>query len=82
MVAGIIRDTDRSLRAAMEQHLADDLRSRGYTAFSCLERHGPGRFRGMAETEAARLLKADGVDAVLTIVLLDKKKEQHYLPPR
>ncbi|RYZ24242.1 MAG: hypothetical protein EOO16_01510 [Chitinophagaceae bacterium] len=32
MVAGIIRDTDRSLRAAMEQHLADDLRSRGYTA--------------------------------------------------
>ncbi|TCJ19091.1 hypothetical protein EPD60_01350 [Flaviaesturariibacter flavus] len=80
MVFGIVRDADTGLRAAMENHLVGDLRSRGYTAFSGLERYGAGRFRGMNETEAASLLQADGVDAVMTIVLLDKRKERHYEP--
>ncbi|GAB4092540.1 hypothetical protein [Flaviaesturariibacter terrae] len=80
MVAGIIRESDRSLRAAMEEHLTGDLTSRGYTAFSALQHYGPGRFKGLSEQESAALLKADGVDAVMTIVLLDKKQERYYVP--
>lgn len=36
----------------------------------------------MTETEAVNKLKASAVDAVITIVLLDKQKERSYVPGR
>jgi hypothetical protein len=36
VVLGLVRDTDRSMREKMEQHIVDDLKELGYDAvFSC-----------------------------------------------
>ena len=36
----------------------------------------------MQESEAINKIKGQGFDAVLTVVLLDKEKEKHYIPGR
>ena len=41
---------------------------------------GPKAFDKMEEADAINKLKSSGIDAVLTIVLLDKAKEQKYIP--
>jgi hypothetical protein len=80
MVIGIIRDADRSLREQMENHLAEDLSSMGFPAYSSLAVYGPEGFTGMDSLAAYTKLMNDHVDAVLTITLLDKKKEKYYVP--
>ena len=82
MVLGLILDTDRSLQEKMEAHLVGDLKDKGYNAVSSLSEYGPKAFTGMKETDAINKLKESGVDAVITIVLLDKEKERNYVPGR
>ena len=82
MVIGVIREADRSLREKMEQHLVDDLRAKGYPAFSAYGTFGPKGLEGLNEEQAYAKLRAEGVDGVLTAVLLDKKKEEYYVPGR
>lgn len=82
MVLGIIREADRSLREQMENHLTGDLRSLGYNVFSAYHEYGPKAFEGMSEAEASETLEEDGVDAVITVVLLDKQREKYYAPGR
>lgn len=79
MVLGIIRDEDRSLQVDMENHMAGDLKDLGYNAFSSYDAFGPKAFDKMTEAEALEKLKNRGVDAVITIVLLDKKQETRYV---
>lgn len=80
MVLGIIREADRNIRIEMENHLVDDLKALGYNAFSAYQEYGPKMFQNMTEQEANKTLSKDDVDAVLTIVLLDKQKERYYVP--
>lgn len=82
MVIGVIREADRSLREKMEQHLVDDLRAKGYAAFSAYQSFGPKGLEGLNEEQAYAKLRAEGVGGVLTAVLLDKKREEHYVPGR
>lgn len=82
LVLGLIRDTDRSLQEKMEAHLVGDLKDKGYNAVGSLSEYGPKAFSNMTETEAVNKLKASAVDAVITIVLLDKQKERNYVPGR
>lgn len=82
LVMGINREADRSILVAMEKHLSDDLRSRGYEAFSAFSEYGPHVFDQMSEVEALHKLERSGYDAVLTVVLLDKQRERHYVPGR
>ena len=82
MVIGIIKDHDRNLREQMENHLADDLKARGYNAVSSLKEYGPKAFDNMDEEGAITKLSNSGVDAVITIVLLDKERERNYVPAR
>ncbi len=82
MVVGLIQDNDRNLRGKMEDHLVDDLSGRGYTAISSLRSYGPKSFERMTESEALNKLDTSAVDAVITIVLLDKERERHYVPGR
>ncbi|MGZ5190239.1 MAG: hypothetical protein ACXWCZ_04420 [Flavisolibacter sp.] len=79
MVLGIIREADRTMRQKMENHLVDDLKLLGYNAFSAYEQYGPKTFQDIDEKMANQKLAADGIDAVVTIVLLDKQKERHYV---
>lgn len=82
MVVGIIREADRTLRERMEAHLAGDLKDLGYSAFSAFQEYGPRAFKDMSEEEVTKKLAGDGIDAVITIVLLDKQKERYYVPGR
>ncbi|MES1197798.1 MAG: hypothetical protein ABUL41_00800 [Chitinophagaceae bacterium] len=82
LVLGLIRDADRSIREKMEQHLLGDLKEKGYNAICACEEYGPKSFENMSEKEAIDKLSNSGIDAVLTIVLLDKTKEKFYSPGR
>ncbi len=80
MVLGLIRESDRSLQQNMENHLVGDLQIIGYNAISALQYYGPKSFEKIEEQAAIEKIKNTGVDAVITIVLLDKKKERKYIP--
>ena len=82
MVIGIIKDSDRLMREKMENHLTADLRNLGYDAFSSLNVYGPNGFDKMDTLAAYKKLMDDHVDAVITIVLLDKKKEKYLVRHR
>ena len=76
MVLGLIRENDRTLQENMENHLVDDLQNLGYIAVSAYKEYGPKGFDKMDEQAALAKLKNSGVDAVITVVLLDKEKER------
>ena len=80
MVLGLIREADRSLQEKMENHLVNDLSELGYNAVSSLKEYGPKVFDNMDEAAAISKLKNSEIDAVITIVLLDKEKERKYIP--
>jgi len=80
LVLGLIREADRRLQENMENHLVGDLSGLGYNAVSALEEYGPKGFEKMDEQAALAKLTTSGVDAVITIVLLDKEKERRYVP--
>ncbi len=80
LVLGLIRDADRSIQENMENHFIGDLQNMGYNAVSSLKEYGPKAFDNMDEAAAIAKLKNSSVDAVITIVLLDKQKERKYVP--
>jgi hypothetical protein len=80
LVLGLIREADRSIQQNMENHLIGDLKELGYNAVSSLHEYGPKAFDKLDEEAALAKLKNSGVDAVITIVLLDKEKERKYIP--
>ncbi|HRI23791.1 MAG TPA: hypothetical protein PLZ45_03900 [Ferruginibacter sp.] len=80
LVLGLIRDQDRSICEYMEKHFAEDLKGLGYNAVSAQAQFGPKAFENMCEKDAVDKIRSNGADAVITIVLLDKSKEQYYVP--
>ena len=82
LVLGLLKETDSPLREKMEEHIIADLKTLGYDAVcSCIE-YDPKAFNNMNEQEAIQRLTTGGIDAVLTVVLLDKTKERYYVPGR
>lgn len=79
LVLGLITEPDRSLRENMENQFVNDLQELGYQAVSSLKEYGPKEFNNMDEPAAIAKLKNSGVDAVVTIVLLNKEKERRYV---
>ncbi|MFZ4771183.1 MAG: hypothetical protein ACOYLO_13455, partial [Ferruginibacter sp.] len=82
MVIGLIKNNDRDLRGKMENHLVADLAEFGYAGISSLNEFGPKSFENSKEVEVLTKLGNSAVDAVITIVLLDKQKEKYYIPGR
>ena len=80
LVIGIIKDSSISLRKQMEKHLADDLKIAGYNAVPALEEFGKGGLENLEQEETYTKLCSEGIDAVITIALLDRKKEKFYVP--
>ncbi|MBK5280447.1 MAG: hypothetical protein JJE09_16435 [Bacteroidia bacterium] len=80
LVMALLNESDRTLREKMEQHLVDDLKERGMDAISSYKQYGPKAFDNMNESEAVEKIRDSGVDAVITIVLLDRSKERNYVP--
>jgi len=82
LVLALINDKDRRIRERMEQHFVGDLTNLGYTAISALQEYGPKAFDSLAEKAALEKIKNSGVEAVVTIVLLDKQKKDVYIAPQ
>jgi hypothetical protein len=82
MVVGIVKDTGISLRKEMEIHLVNDLKDIGYNAVSALDEFGEGGLEGLEQEQTYVKLCNKGIDAVITIALLDSKKEKYYVPAR
>lgn len=79
MVVALLRAQDRAIQQSMEKGLVEELSQKGIQAFSAYEQFGPSRLP-VDEQQAIKRLRKTGVDGVLTIVLLDKTKEQDYVP--
>lgn len=82
VVLGLIRDADKTIREKMEQHIVSDLKDLGYNAVCSCDEYNPKAFENMSEKEAIAKLRSSGVEAVLTITLLNKEKEKYYVPGR
>ncbi|MBY0536067.1 MAG: hypothetical protein K2P88_09465 [Chitinophagaceae bacterium] len=75
-------ESEGNLRERMEEHIVGDLSRLGLKAVSSYKLMGPTSFKGMNEIQVLRLFDTAGIDGVLTVVLLDKKREQYYIPAR
>jgi hypothetical protein len=82
LVLGLINEPDRTIREVMEEHLVGDLKDLGYDAICSCDEFNPKAFENLSEKQALDKLGNSGIDAVLTIVLLDKSKERYYVPGR
>jgi hypothetical protein len=80
LVLSLIREADRNIQEQMENHFVGDLNNLGYNAISSLKEYGPKAFENSDEQTAINKLNNAGVDAIITIVLLDKQKERYYEP--
>jgi len=82
LVLGLINEPDRSIREKMEEHILGDLKALGYNAVCACDEFNPKSFEALTEMQAIDKLTKSGIDAVLTIVLLNKTKEKYYVPGR
>lgn len=82
LVLAMIPEKDRLLQERMEQHFVGDLTNLGYTATSAMQQYGPKAFENLDEKAVLDKIKSSGVDAVITIVLVNKEKERTYVPGR
>lgn len=80
MVWGLLTEKDSSLRKQMETHLVNDLISKGYHAVSSLDVYKSKAYKKLTSNEIVDEFKLTGVDAVITIALLNKEKEEKYYP--
>jgi hypothetical protein len=78
VVLGLLKD--ESTRQQMEKHIVSDLQRVGYPAVCSCEEYDLRAFEGLNEHEAIQKLRSLGVDAVITVVLLNKAKEKYYVP--
>jgi ABC-type glycerol-3-phosphate transport system substrate-binding protein len=81
LVLGIMnKDGDRAMKETMEDQLANELKSSGINAVPANTEFPPNTFNNVREKRALKMLQNKGYDAVMTIVLLDKSKENNYTP--
>lgn len=80
MVWGLLTEKDSSTRRLMETHLVNDLVSKGYHAIASTEVYKEKAYKKLSSAEILDEFRNTGIDAVVTIVLLDKQKEEKYYP--
>ncbi len=80
LVLGVLTDNDNELQVKMEDHVAADLKELGYTAVAANKIFPTGTFVKGDTARASAAIGDKGFDAILTIVLLDKKKERYFVP--
>jgi hypothetical protein len=80
MVWGLMAEKDSSLRKQMETHLVNDLVSKGYHAVASLDVYKAKAYKKLSAKEILDEFKSTGVDAIITLALLNKEKEEKYYP--
>jgi hypothetical protein len=64
----------------MEAHLVNDLIIHGYHAVSSVEVYQTKAYKKLAANEILAEFRSTGIDAVITIALLNKEKEERFYP--
>lgn len=80
LVVGILNDSLVDLRRNMEDHVISELKALGYETVSALEEFGVGGLLKLEQEATYITLCNKGIDAVISIALLDKNKQRHDLP--
>ena len=75
LVVGVIKSKNDSLRTEIEKHFVNDLEDLGYHAVSALDEFGPKGLANQGQEETYIKLCKKGIDAIITIALIDKGKE-------
>jgi len=75
LVVGIIKNENDSLRRELEKNFVVDLEGLGYHAVSAVHEFGPKGLADLRGEETYIRLCNRGIDAVITIALIDKRKE-------
>lgn len=78
LVVGIIKDSNDSLRMKIEDGLVKNLSELDYYAVSALKEFGPKGLSDLGQEATYTKLCNNGVDAVMTIALIDKFKQKKY----
>lgn len=81
MVWCFLPEKDSSLRNQVETHFVNDLTDKGYHAVSSVQVYLAKAYKKLAAQEIVDEFKTTGVDAVITLVLLKKEKEESYYQP-
>lgn len=81
MVWGILTEKDSTLRKQIETHLVNDLIENGYHAVSAMEVYRSKAYKKLTKKEIVDEFKETGVDAIITLVLLNRQKEELFVPP-
>jgi hypothetical protein len=77
MVVGIIKEENDSLKAEVEKQMADQLNALGYYAVSALQEFGRYGLTKLGEEGTYLKLCDNGIDAVLTLSLIDKSNKAY-----
>lgn len=80
LVLGVMTPAENELQVKIEDHLAGDLKDLGYNAIAANKVFPPGTFVKGDTARAKEAIAGKGFDGILTVVLLDKKKEEVYVP--
>lgn len=82
LVVAIMNQQNHAFRSTMENHLVDDLMGRGVLAHASMPMLGPKALEGKTEESVLASLQQPNIDAILTVVLLNRQKEKYYVPGR
>jgi len=80
MIAAIIDNNDTALRAVVENRFKENLQSIGYRAVSSLKEFGTTGLRDLGQEDTYRILCDKGIDAVMTLALIDRTGENYTEP--
>ena len=80
LVMALLHDSDSSLQENMEDPLVASLKELGYSAVSSVHEYGPNAFNHMNMQAVYGKITDSKMDAVITIVLLNKKEEVKFIP--
>jgi len=80
LVIGMTGAKDREIRESIENAVVKNLNLYGINAQTATRNYGPHTFQNMNDEEATKLVKDDGFDGVVILALLDKNKEEYYIP--
>jgi hypothetical protein len=79
LIIGLFRNEDSLLRQMIENQFVMDLQEIGLAGIPWSELYGSNSFEAVKQDIISDSLKASKADGILTITLLDKKKEYYYI---
>jgi hypothetical protein len=80
MVVAILPDEDSLTRDNIETSFTNTLSNLGYKAVTALSQFGRSGLRNLGEDETYIKVREKGIDAVITVALVNKTKETSHLP--